>query len=445
MLLVAASGEAAFEQRATGARTTALGGAAAASADDVSSLFDNPAGLSFIKSFSASGGGYELFPSLDLAEPVTTFHFSAGLPVNPSLVLGAAGRTFGLGLYRETEGLLACSAQFRRKWAAALSLKYLRAAGRDLTAANAFGMDAAALVKLNDQIRFGTVFRNLNAPVLADSADHAARSAELGAGWSPAAGLFFTASFCLDTDAPDGRVSLKAGSEWRFADWLSLRAGFDTGRPAVTAGLGVRYRWVAFDYAWVQSPVTAGQSVFSASFDLSESRRSVFREVRPKSARKMTLEDLGPEKEYSGERVDINTATVEELEGLPKIGPAMARSIVEYREKHGPFKRKEDIMNVPRIGVKTYAKFREFITVGSGTSDVSPDTGAGGGETPVDINTITLKDLVELKVAPLTAVRIVKYRDEHAPLKSFEDLRKAPDITPEELDAARPLIEHLFK
>ncbi len=63
--------------------------------------------------------------------------------------------------------------------------------------------------------------------------------------------------------------------------------------------------------------------------------------------------------------VNLNSATVEQLDGLPGIGPAMAARIVEYRQKNGPFKKVEDLMNVRGIGEKNFLKLKPLITVGT--------------------------------------------------------------------------------
>ncbi len=62
--------------------------------------------------------------------------------------------------------------------------------------------------------------------------------------------------------------------------------------------------------------------------------------------------------------LNINTASASELEQLPHIGPAMAQRIIEYREAHGPFRAKEELMNVSGIGPKRYADIEPLITVG---------------------------------------------------------------------------------
>lgn len=59
--------------------------------------------------------------------------------------------------------------------------------------------------------------------------------------------------------------------------------------------------------------------------------------------------------------LDINRATVEQLEALPGIGPVIASRIVEYREKHGRFKTVEDLLKVSGIGPKRLAAIKDFV------------------------------------------------------------------------------------
>jgi competence protein ComEA len=61
--------------------------------------------------------------------------------------------------------------------------------------------------------------------------------------------------------------------------------------------------------------------------------------------------------------VNINTATLEELETLPGIGPAIGQRILDYRTAHGPFRSVDDLLNVSGIGEKRLADLRPNITV----------------------------------------------------------------------------------
>ena len=63
--------------------------------------------------------------------------------------------------------------------------------------------------------------------------------------------------------------------------------------------------------------------------------------------------------------MNLNTASVAQLEGLPGIGKSTAERILEYREKSGGFKKVEDLMNVRGIGEKSFLKLKPLITVTS--------------------------------------------------------------------------------
>jgi competence protein ComEA len=63
------------------------------------------------------------------------------------------------------------------------------------------------------------------------------------------------------------------------------------------------------------------------------------------------------------ERININTATLDQLDTLPGIGPAIAQRIIDYREKIGGFKNIEQITEVSGIGQATFVKIKELITV----------------------------------------------------------------------------------
>lgn len=65
----------------------------------------------------------------------------------------------------------------------------------------------------------------------------------------------------------------------------------------------------------------------------------------------------------SSGKININTATVSELDNLPGIGPKLAERIILYRQQHGPFKRIDDIVMVSGIGPKRFEQMKSMITV----------------------------------------------------------------------------------
>jgi comEA protein len=61
--------------------------------------------------------------------------------------------------------------------------------------------------------------------------------------------------------------------------------------------------------------------------------------------------------------LDLNTATLEQLEQLPGIGPTTAKAIMQFREKSGPFRRVEDLRAIHGISRSKLEKLRPYVTV----------------------------------------------------------------------------------
>ncbi|MDQ1084107.1 MULTISPECIES: helix-hairpin-helix domain-containing protein [Microbacterium] len=71
----------------------------------------------------------------------------------------------------------------------------------------------------------------------------------------------------------------------------------------------------------------------------------------------------GDDGSASGGLIDLNTATREQLDTLPRVGPAMADRIIEWRETNGRFTSVDDLQSVPGIGEKMLAALRDLVRV----------------------------------------------------------------------------------
>ena len=72
---------------------------------------------------------------------------------------------------------------------------------------------------------------------------------------------------------------------------------------------------------------------------------------------------MRPADAASVEKININTASVKELQKLDGVGRGVAQRIVEYREANGPFKRGEDLRKVEGVGPAMFERNRERIVV----------------------------------------------------------------------------------
>ena len=77
------------------------------------------------------------------------------------------------------------------------------------------------------------------------------------------------------------------------------------------------------------------------------------------------------ERLLDGRPIDLNRATADELQLLPRIGPALAARIVEERERGGPFRSVEDLARVRGIGPRTIERIAPLATA------LAPDAGSG--------------------------------------------------------------------
>ena len=85
--------------------------------------------------------------------------------------------------------------------------------------------------------------------------------------------------------------------------------------------------------------------------------------ITSESGNNVILQTVSTEKNGGNGKVNINTATQNELENLPGIGPSIASRIIEYREQNGKFNKIEDLQNVKGIGDAKFNNIKEYVIV----------------------------------------------------------------------------------
>jgi len=168
-----------------------------------------------------------------------------------------------------------------------------------------------------------------------------------------------------------------------------------------------------------------------------------------------------------GERVDVDRAPADELQRLPRVGPALAKRIVAEREAHGPFGSLEGLKRVTGVGPKLLRDLEAHVTFGgvppqaaasgafatqlqvtavqvpaartarrsSSSSPVwvsvsapqppTPATAVSGCAHPPDLNHATVAELVCLPgIGQVLAERLVAERSAHGPFRDIADLAR---------------------
>lgn len=144
-----------------------------------------------------------------------------------------------------------------------------------------------------------------------------------------------------------------------------------------------------------------------------------------------------------GERIDADRASAAELARLPKVGPALARAIVAYRESNGAFSGLEALDRVPGLGPGLMAAIGPHVEFSSpvGGTVASPPGRATQATPPqgkVDLNAASPAALDALPgIGPARAASIVQYRARHGPFRSVEDLGRVPGMGPAALARVR--------
>lgn len=150
-----------------------------------------------------------------------------------------------------------------------------------------------------------------------------------------------------------GLYSLRRGS--RVADAVTLAGGLLPAADAETIGMAAVLEDSDQIIVPARSP-TPQPAVQAPAVVTSPGVATGFTSV-PKPPTSPPPEASGP--------IDINTATVEELDPLPGIGPVIADRIVDYRLEHGPFQTLEELEQVEGISMRMVEKLRPLITLGS--------------------------------------------------------------------------------
>jgi len=276
LLIVSYLSGGAFDDRYPSPRATGMSNAFVAVANDVWAAYYNPAGLSNIENYQAGFAyqkpfGYSFFSSV---------FGSAVVPI--SAQYGTAGISF------ESFGVKYKGNSLNQEYVAALShgffllndihtslsigynLKYYHMAlgesvgGVELGSGGTFGLDFGVQASVYKRTYLGLYVYNLNSPTLgADTAHDLPRRVVIGAAYRPYTGL--TTAISMNKSI-GYETQIEGGFEFALLEMLNLRFGASTNPNRFTAGLGIVYERVQFDYGFRTHPVLAETHSFGLMY-----------------------------------------------------------------------------------------------------------------------------------------------------------------------------------
>jgi len=223
-----------FAQYNPGARQISMANSDVALANDVFSLFNNPAGLAQLN-WREVGIYYSPAP-FGLTE-LSNGYVAYKEPFNfGSISIG--GMTYGFELYRESKVVLGYSYNYENILFAGLTINYHSYSIQNYGSTSALYINAGGLVYILDELRWGFFVNNLNRASVADIDDQIPMV--LSTGFSFDILQNFSLNFAIEKDIRFN-PSVQFGIEYDIIEYLSLRAGTSNDPSRFSAGLGINY------------------------------------------------------------------------------------------------------------------------------------------------------------------------------------------------------------
>lgn len=253
----------AFLEFANSARSLAMAGASTAVSDDASAVLSNPAGLSQIerKDFVASYSTLfedSKFSVINYAQPTVDMGtFGIGLV---SLQSGSFDRRDNTGSQNgsfgtsETAFLLSHGFELGKRLSLGSGMKVIREQV-DNFSSTGYGLDGAALLKVNSVLTMGLTLRNLLAPTLKlrNENDRYPLDLRVGSRWQANRKLMVA----MDLNQTANRsIKFRLGAEWTLNSLLALRVGVN--ETEFTTGLGFKFKDWGVDYSFGYNDAAAG-------------------------------------------------------------------------------------------------------------------------------------------------------------------------------------------
>ncbi len=225
-----------------GARQISMANSDVALSNDIFALFNNPAGLSQMY-WREAGVYYSPAPYgfTELSNGFAAYHepFEFGS-------IAAGGMTYGFDLYRESKFVLGYSYSYMKRFFVGAAVNYHTISIKNYGSDGSFYINVGGLAYLTESIKWGFYVQNVNRASFGNYSDQIPIIFNTGFNYEVLESFNFNFAFEKEINF---KTSLRGGIEYFPIDYLALRIGFSNEPNLYSAGIGIIYSFLNFDYA----------------------------------------------------------------------------------------------------------------------------------------------------------------------------------------------------
>lgn len=361
-LLVSISGYSQFENKETGAKGSGLGGAYSSLGTSAWTIYANPAGLSSVLYrevgfFYTNAYGLKELQTISAvyAEPFQTFTLGGGI------------QQFGDEIYREmTASISFAHSPLNLPISVGYTANYHSLVIQNYGSASSWSVDAGIFYQPMEWMNIGISIFNLTQNTIGQSEE------KLPVVWRTGTAIRLIQDIYLTTELykqTGFSADWRTGFIYGIHENLTIFSGFGTEPSSLSAGFTLHYIGSDFDYSISNHPqlgLSHGISI-GYNFGGQYSREQYFPELTetlydPLFSKKPTTKET-LSKKLAPKIVDINQATLEELEAIPGISKKLATEIIRQRERRGGLTIMDELMGIKGMGEKTFERVKVWLII----------------------------------------------------------------------------------